>query len=243
MHRSRHGVPGRDSAGAGAGVIHADDACILRPVAGAACWPAYHETISRAGAPAANGIPKLIDSLKLTTRSMRPDRRPRADNPRERAGHRARARSAVPASTETHAATQRDAVHRHRTVAGHAHVERRARPRHGHVTPDLKRTMRQKQGDRVSLGFARGSVADDVANSVSASLERQGLIWHDPRASAHGGSQTTAGGSSTCCGTPRSPPDRQANPRRRSYGPRIRDDQADRTASCARPHLIAGCPG
>jgi hypothetical protein len=79
MHRSRHGVPARDGAGAGAGVIHADDACILRPVAGAACWPAYHETISRAGAPAANGIPKLIHSLKLTTRSMRPDRRPRAD--------------------------------------------------------------------------------------------------------------------------------------------------------------------
>jgi hypothetical protein len=54
MHRSQHGVPGRG--GAGAGVIHADDACILRPVAGAASWPAYHETISRAGAPAANGI-------------------------------------------------------------------------------------------------------------------------------------------------------------------------------------------
>jgi hypothetical protein len=32
----------------------------LHPQAGAADRPTYHETISRAGAPAANGIQKLI---------------------------------------------------------------------------------------------------------------------------------------------------------------------------------------
>lgn len=57
-------------------------------------------------------------------------------------------------------------------------------------------------------------VADDVADSVSATLERQGLVWNDPP----GGSQTTDGGSLTCCGMPRSMPPDGNNPLSVRYG-------------------------
>ena len=66
MFPSRPGIAGRDGAGAGSS---ATSPASPGAAAGAADWPTYHGTMSRAGVsttmPAASGTPKRIQSLKL----------------------------------------------------------------------------------------------------------------------------------------------------------------------------------
>ena len=100
--------------------------------------------------PAARGTPQRIQSLKLDGAGLRlPDRRPRADDRRDRAGHRVRVRPVVPAGVEAQSriavARRAAAVRRHQPARHHRHAGlRRGTTNHVFVVAELGGSVRHE---------------------------------------------------------------------------------------------------
>jgi hypothetical protein len=86
--------------------------------------------------------------------------------------------------------------------------------------------MPEKVSGTSGIPRALMGTSDDVADALSATLERQGLVWNDPSDFGAWGLPTTVGGSSHCSKMQKSTPCGSRRPVRRPSRQRMRHGMA-----------------